>query len=196
MALKTFADYKARQLDKIQLYGQKVFFRSLLCALGAALVMQEGTYGLVLYPLASVFWDWWFFSYWGYKESAQVTEAFLEWKQITRDQIDQYVRIMLYAKRILLAIAFAWTGLDSFAESQILLTDLFINYAILMALFCGPMLCFRLLKSPYITFMVGQPQEDSPSSPPYKGTTSDLYDPSNPIGYYNPVSVNYIFRPH
>ncbi|WP_010304212.1 hypothetical protein [Candidatus Odyssella thessalonicensis] len=190
MGLKTFADYKARQLDKIQLYGQKVFNRSLLCALGAALVMQEGTYGLALYPLASVFWDWWFFSYSGYKESTQVTEAFLEWKQMTRDQIDQYVRIMLYAKRILLAIAFVWAAFDSFTESQILLTDLFINYAILMTLFWGPLLCFRLIKSPYITFVLDETRELSLHNL-QRDSLSDLCDPSNPIGYYNPVSMNY-----
>ncbi|WP_100070086.1 hypothetical protein [Candidatus Odyssella thessalonicensis] len=190
MAFISFANFKARQLDKIQLYGQKGFNRSLFCALGAALLMQEGTYGLAIYPVARVFWDWWFFSYRGYKESGQVSEAFLEWKKMTRDQIDQYVKIMLTAKRILLAIALAWAVFESFKEPQLFMSDLFIMYATLMTLFWGPMLCFRILKSPYANFVWGAPQEPEQYNP-YKDSITDLCDPKNPMGYFNPSSINY-----
>ncbi|AIK96578.1 hypothetical protein [Candidatus Odyssella acanthamoebae] len=170
-------------LHKIKLYGDKRFFRSIACSVMVSIGMWDWMYALLIYPFATVFWDWWFFSYHGIKESTNLPEWFLEWKNTSREQIDQYVSVTLYVKRAILVIAVIWAGIDTFRNIGIFPINLFVNYVLLLMLFMIPALCFKALKTPYVKFMWGSDPRRK-TSPLFEARFYDLCDPTNPAGYY------------
>jgi hypothetical protein len=193
MTDKTLQIEDSTPLHKIKLYGDKRFFRSIACSVIVSIGVGDWSYALLIYPFATVFWDWWFFSYHGIKESTNLPEWFLAWKKISREQIDQYVTITMYIKRVILVLSLILACIHSFKDTSMFSIDLFMIYILLMALVMIPALCFKALKTPYVTFRWGSTSSRN-TSPLFEDRFYDPCDPTNPAGYYNPSSINYRFK--
>jgi len=157
------------------------------------------------HPLASVFWDWWFYMVKGARESTRLPQKFFEQRQVTAQEVDQYTDFVVKTKRIAFGLAFAAGTIGIaiknsnflFAFWGIFYSGTFLSIATAIAL--------KVIKMPYEINIIGfnYPNHSSDLSSstsintryddPFKNY-HDLSNLGNTLGFFNSSSPNYINR--
>src|SRR4051812_33708249 len=83
------ADPASCERDKSYLC-EKRMFRSFMTALAALIVFQTPGATVFCYVMGAIFWDWWLYSYKGYKESDNMPEWYFSFKKMTPYQVTKY----------------------------------------------------------------------------------------------------------
>jgi hypothetical protein len=55
---------------------------------------------LLSHVMLTLSWDWWFFTYRGYKDSLRAPEAYFQWAKVTTQQMDEFNAFMIKLRRI------------------------------------------------------------------------------------------------
>ncbi|HXF90615.1 MAG TPA: hypothetical protein VNJ29_01640, partial [Candidatus Nitrosotenuis sp.] len=86
-------------LKSFKTYRDKIFFRVILTTI--ALMLIDSPLAFVFaHPLASLLWEWWYFSFQKVKESAMLPQWYLEAKEITPEEVDNYIKFTVTARRL------------------------------------------------------------------------------------------------
>jgi hypothetical protein len=152
---------------------------------------------LFSHMLATVFWDFWFYTIRGVKESSSLPIGFFEERQINKHQVDRYTQFVVKAKRIFLAIAMIGAGIGiALQEDNFMLAGLGLFY-IGLSITIGLALILGYIQQPYPIRLGSVPYshvDSNTTSISYNSPVKwdDPHNASHPLSYNNPISINYI----
>jgi F0F1-type ATP synthase membrane subunit a len=188
-------------LGRIKFYRNKRFVRSLLVS-GTIAYLTEDLFCIFFsHAVATVFWDWWFFSFWKVKESSVVPEWYLEWKQISRNEVDQYVAFMVKLRRITLSVSCFVTLFCYIFWSNKIGIDLAFAGTYTITTFIPTLIAevANWIKFPYSNYSNTVTKCPSSfgentwvSSSNSSQDSLNMLNPQNTMGYNNLISPNYI----
>lgn len=152
---------------------------------------------LFSHMIATVFWDLWFYTIKGVKESSRLPKEFFEERQITKYQVDRYIKFSVKTKRIFFAASMIGFGAGIILKDVDLMLSgvgvFYIGWSITigLALIVGYIqqpYPIRFRSAPYNYHNFGETGSDSNSSIKW----DDPHNASHPLSYNNPISINYI----
>jgi hypothetical protein len=200
----------------IKFYRNKRIFRSFICSFTIAYLTESPFWFVFAHVMATVFWEWWFFSYRNVKESSIIPEWYLEMQGTNREKVDQYVSFMVNLRRITACLSgvvvlfiyfFVSKKIDATTVSFVgtytiatVLTAIIAEYTkgikhfypnfINLGSRSGPLT--RNVSSSGET--VWATSSSSVGSSNFNDATTNLSNPLNPVGFFNPISPNYVGR--
>lgn len=191
MSEETTATAKeVKDLSRVQFFSGQRFFWTIWTAFGLCVVTVGHPLTIITaLPLATVFWDWWHFSFRKNKQSETIPSWYLGWKDITAEEIDKYVKYTVNSRRTaFIAAIFLSTLSIMFWRDGILIAFWGTYYAGSIGAI-GFALLFKIIKFPYPNVLGGE----SSNSPLFDSGSFDAFSTTNSMGYYNPSSSNYRF---
>jgi len=181
-------------------YGVKRRYRSVIPAIAVLFLTGDPFAAILTQVLSSLFWDWWFFSFKKRRESDLVSNAFLAAKQMTKKQVDDFSDFFVMTRRL----AFVWSYMISLSAY---LYDFGISYKTAFMASCMLInlgaLCYCLIKKmpcPYTSLEDEIDPQNAHFRRAFPETSrssrwddrSDYMSITNPIGFTNSCSPNYI----
>ena len=170
---------------KVKFYRNKRIVRSILLSL----IVLGATGNFFLFVLSHVmltlFWDWWFFTHKGFKDSTQAPEAYFQWAKVTPEQMNAFNAFMIKLRRIAfpLSVMMAGACLLFYPDFGY---DIAFWLTYTLGVFCSAVIAETLgkIKYPY----------------PFEGTQEKLYNLPYPMSvinspFFDPSSDNLAINP-
>ena len=170
---------------KMKFYRNKRISRTALMSFGILCASGSLFMFLLSHVMLTLFWDWWFFTHKGYKDSCQAPEAYFQWVKVIPQQMDGFNAFMIKLRRIAFTLTSTLTiGCWFFYEDYVCYTIFFFSYIGIVGITYTIALLFGKIKYPYLS--LNQNQANDWSYP-----MSVIHSPM-----YNAASDNKLANPH
>lgn len=163
--------------------------------------------GVLAHLGSGVFWDIWFFSYKRVKESDITPQAWFEYTGVAPEQLDQYSNVFMWLRHGAFVVCSLSTIADIFMNFGVAYIFTFGMTYFIFRVITGQYLVYKKMIYPWIAAKFQIEGQKSPDQfdplgfakkneyiNPSSSILNDFGNPSNPIGFFNPTSPNYLFR--
>lgn len=175
-------------------YRDKILTRVILTTV--ALMLTGWPWMLIFaHPIASLFWEWWYFSFKKVKESSTMSQWYLESKLVTAEDVDTYIQFIVTARRIAFVNAAVFCLISPFLFKKWGLAVTVSFYSTFYLIRWGITLIAlwrKDLKYPYTISINASERVFNPTEDCENMMGSVL----NKRGYLHPASPNYIYKSH